>query len=221
MFRFGSWPVENGTLGKEGMMGEREGRGKSSERGGRERGRSRSGSRSRSRLEGEGSDSRKDRGETQRGRRAEGAHLAFTPTALNSGAQRRAVPCEAFRRSMVAHAGLPSGPMIEPQRGSTMNQSQSKLVIICGTPLGFKFVLHSNPVCAARHSPAFPTNLLLSSEISALVRTSLDSRICRVSTQLHPRLCPKPTPALDLRSFATNFVRNAGWALEWNCFAVL
>ena len=157
MFRFGSWPVENGTLGKEGMMGEREGRGKSSERGGRERGRSRSGSRSRSRLEGEGSDSRKDRGETQRGRRAEGAHLAFTPTALNSGAQRHAVPCEAFRRSMVAHAGLPSGPMIEPQRGSTMNQSQSKLVIICGTPLGFKFVLHSKAQCALRDTrPHFP-----------------------------------------------------------------
>ena len=46
-------------------------------------------------------------------------HLAFTPTALNSGAQRRAVPCEAFRRSMVAHAGSPIAPMIEPQRGST------------------------------------------------------------------------------------------------------
>ena len=35
-------------------------------------------------------------------------HPAFTPTALNSGAQRR-----------VAHAGLPITHMIEPQRGST------------------------------------------------------------------------------------------------------
>ena len=35
-------------------------------------------------------------------------HLAFTPTALNSRAQRR-----------VAHAGVPIDPMIEPQRGST------------------------------------------------------------------------------------------------------
>ena len=93
------------------------------------------------------------------------------------------------------------------------------------------FFVQSNPVCAVRHWPAFLTNFLLRSEISALVRISLDSRLCRVSirlrprattgqAQLHPRLCPKPTPALDLRSFATNFVRNAGWALEWNCFAV-
>ena len=44
---------------------------------------------------------------------------SFTPTALNSKAQRRAVPCEAFRRSMVAHAGVPISQMIEPQRGST------------------------------------------------------------------------------------------------------
>ncbi len=35
-------------------------------------------------------------------------HLAFTPKALNSKAQRR-----------VAHAGLPIIHMIEPQRGST------------------------------------------------------------------------------------------------------
>ncbi len=37
-------------------------------------------------------------------------HLAFTPTALNSGAQRR-----------VAHAGVPIAHTIEPQRGSTNN----------------------------------------------------------------------------------------------------
>ena len=67
-------------------------------------------------------------------------HLAFTPTALHSGAQRR-----------VAHAGLPIAQMIEPQRGSTMNQSQSILVIICGTPLGFVVFVHFNPACATRH----------------------------------------------------------------------
>ena len=53
-------------------------------------------------------------------------------------------------------------------------------------------------------------NLLLRSEISARVRPSLDARLCRVSTQLHPRISSKPTPALDLRSLVTNFVRNAG-----------
>ncbi len=53
-------------------------------------------------------------------------HLAFTPTALNSRAQRR-----------VAHAGGPTAPMIEPQRGST-NYPQNALGLIhCGTPLGF------------------------------------------------------------------------------------
>ena len=41
--------------------------------------------------------------------------------------------------------------MIEPQRGSTMNQSQGILEIICGTPLGFVFFAHFNPVCAVRH----------------------------------------------------------------------
>ena len=45
-------------------------------------------------------------------------HLAFTPTALNSGAQRR-----------VAHAGVPIGQMIEPQRGST-NHIQYALGLI-------------------------------------------------------------------------------------------
>ncbi len=35
---------------------------------------------------------------------------AFTPTSLNSRAQRR-----------VAHAGVPVGPKIEPQRGSTIH----------------------------------------------------------------------------------------------------
>ena len=39
-------------------------------------------------------------------------HLAFTPTALNSKAQRRA-----------AHAGVPIAPMIEPQRGSTNHET--------------------------------------------------------------------------------------------------
>ena len=58
--------------------------------------------------------------------------------------------------------------------------------------------------------PAYLTNLLLRSGIPALVRTSLDSRLCRVSTQLHPLIGAKPTPALDLRSLATNFVRYAG-----------
>ena len=37
-------------------------------------------------------------------------HLAFTPTAVNSRAQRR-----------TAHAGAPIALMIEPQRGSTNN----------------------------------------------------------------------------------------------------
>ncbi len=45
-------------------------------------------------------------------------HLAFTPTALNSRAQRR-----------VAHAGVPIGPIIEPQRGST-NHIQFALGLI-------------------------------------------------------------------------------------------
>ena len=45
-------------------------------------------------------------------------HLAFTPTALYSGAQRR-----------VAHAGVPIVPMIEPQRGST-NHVQNALGLI-------------------------------------------------------------------------------------------
>ena len=44
--------------------------------------------------------------------------LAFTPTALNSGAQRR-----------VTHAGVPIGHMIEPQRGST-NHIQFALGLI-------------------------------------------------------------------------------------------
>ena len=52
--------------------------------------------------------------------------IQFTPTALNSRAQRR-----------VAHAGVPIGHMFEPQRGSTSNQSQGILDMICGTPLGF------------------------------------------------------------------------------------
>jgi len=52
-------------------------------------------------------------------------HPAFTPTALNSRAQRR-----------VAHAGLPITHMTEPQRGSTMNQHsiqqlQRKISAIC------------------------------------------------------------------------------------------
>ena len=59
-------------------------------------------------------------------------------------------------------------------------------------------------------SPACLTNFLLRSGMSALVRTSLDSLLCRVSTQLHPLICSKPAPALDLRSLATNFVRHAG-----------
>jgi len=46
------------------------------------------------------------------------------------------------------------------------------------------------------------------------VLRTVAGRLCRVSTQLHPRLCPKPTPALNLRSLATNFVRYAGQRLE-------
>ena len=53
-------------------------------------------------------------------------HLAFTPTALNSGAQRRA-----------AHAGVPISPMIEPHRGSTNHFQNALGLIPCGTPLGF------------------------------------------------------------------------------------
>ena len=34
-------------------------------------------------------------------------------------------------------SGSPINHMIEPQRGSTMNQSQGILDMICGTPLGF------------------------------------------------------------------------------------
>ena len=43
---------------------------------------------------------------------------AFTPKALNSKAQCRAVPCVALR-SMAAHAGLWITHITEPQRGST------------------------------------------------------------------------------------------------------
>ena len=79
-------------------------------------------------------------------RRGRGQTSRFTPTALNSAAQRRAVPCEAFRRSMVAHAGVPTAPIIEPQRGST-NYSQNALGLMhCGTPLGFVVCSNFNPV---------------------------------------------------------------------------
>ena len=67
-------------------------------------------------------------------------HLAFTPTALNSGAQCR-----------VAHAGVPTAHMIEPQRGSTKNYQNALGLIHCGTPLGFVVFVHFNPVCALRH----------------------------------------------------------------------
>ena len=65
---------------------------------------------------------------------------SFTPTALNSGAQRR-----------VAHAGSPIAYMIEPQRGSTNNFQNALGLIHCGTPLGFVIFVHFNPVCAERH----------------------------------------------------------------------
>ena len=58
----------------------------------------------------------------------------FTPTALNSGAQRRA-----------AHAGVPVAPMIEPQRGCTNNIQYGLGLIHCGTPLGFEIFYPIQP----------------------------------------------------------------------------
>ena len=58
----------------------------------------------------------------------------------------------------------------------------------------------------ARKSPKSSTAL----QMSAQDRASLDARLCRVPTQLHPRLRSKPVPALDLRMLATNFVRFPG-----------
>ena len=52
--------------------------------------------------------------------------LPFTPTAINSKAQRRE-----------AHAGVLIGHMFEPQRGSTNNFQYALGLIHCGTPLGF------------------------------------------------------------------------------------
>ena len=40
---------------------------------------------------------------------------------------------------------------------------------------------------------------------------ALDSRLCGVSTQLHPRISAMPAPALALRSLATNFGRYPGY----------
>ena len=37
---------------------------------------------------------------------------------------------------------------------------------------------------------------------------------CRVSTQLHPHICSKPTPALDLRSLDTNCVMSRSLGRE-------
>ena len=97
------------------------------------------------------------------------------------------------------------------------------------------------PACLTYRANATSPNFLLRSGISALVRTSLDflpvlrtdaGRLCGVSAwgggrgQALNRLTPQaasrlqgmtPTPALDLRSLATNFVRNVGWrqALIW------
>ena len=95
-----------------------------------------------------------------------------------------------------AHAGVPISHMIEPQRGSTNYYQNALGLVHCGTPLGVRNLLSfSTQCCAVRHWPAFLTKFLLRSEISALVRTSLDSRLCRVSTQLHPRSLPEAHPS--------------------------
>ena len=71
------------------------------------------------------------------------------------------------------------------------------------------------------HLPSVATspNLLLRARMPALERESLDflpvlrtdaGQLCRVSTQLQPRIGTKPAPALDLQSLVTNFVRHAG-----------
>ena len=51
-------------------------------------------------------------------------HLAITPKALHSKAQRRA-----------AHAGFWTTPMTEPQRGSTKGASFAFLCALCEIPL--------------------------------------------------------------------------------------
>ena len=43
-------------------------------------------------------------------------------------------------QSMVAHAGVPTASMIEPQRGSTNYFQNASGLIRCGTPLGFVFL---------------------------------------------------------------------------------
>ncbi len=63
--------------------------------------------------------------------------LPFTPTALNSKAQRRE-----------AHAGVLIGHMFEPQRGSTNNFQYALGLIQCGTPVGVRYLLSISTQCA-------------------------------------------------------------------------
>ena len=96
--------------------------------------------------------SRKDRQERKGARQR--PHPAFTPTALNSKAQCRAVAL----RSMVAHAGLPITYMTEPQRGSTMNQHsirqlQRKISAICVKELTGHDTSIPQLMCLARMPP--------------------------------------------------------------------
>ena len=65
-----------------------------------------------------------------------------------------------------------------------------------------------NPKSSYSQPNAYLTNFLLRSGMSALAGISLDSGLCRVSTRLHPRICTKPPPALDLRSLVTNFKKS-------------
>ena len=140
-------------------------------------------------------------------------YLAFTPTALNSRAQRCAVRSLYAKHGRVAHAGLPITHMTEPQRGSTMNQ-HSILVL-----RRKKSAVSVNKFKRRHTSPHFSQIFYCAPEyrhwcglrlIRLPVLRTVAGRLRRVSTQFHPLICTKPTPALGLHSLATNFVRNAG-----------
>ena len=87
---------------------------------------------------------------------------------------------------------------------------------VAGPPGPGASKLAPNPRAQTRAGaiPVCLINLLLRSRMPALVRPSLDARLCGVPTQLHPRICSMPTPALDLRSLATNFMRHPGLPVQ-------